>query len=63
MTEPLPLALSVAVARSYSGLARDHLYDLMNSGAVASIARGRRRLVVRESLERWIREESGRRSV
>jgi excisionase family DNA binding protein len=47
-------ALRVHEACAYSGLGRTKLYDLMRDGSIAFTTIGKRRLVFRESLDRFL---------
>lgn len=51
-----PLALSVDAFCVVTGLGRTRAYELLNSGAVRSIKIGRKRLVLRESVEALLRD-------
>ena len=46
-----PVAISVRTAGQLSGLGRTRLYELMNTGELASVSVGRRRLISLTSLE------------
>ena len=48
-------ALSVTEAHCYLGIARAQLYRLMGSGELPSLHIGRRRLVLREDLDAFLR--------
>lgn len=57
MTDPpLPLLLRVVDAASYAGVGKHHAYELVASGAWVSLRRGRRLLVVRRSVEKWVEQ-------
>ena len=47
------------VAR-YLGVGRNLAYSLINSGIIASIAIGQRRVVRRETLDRWLAAREGK---
>jgi excisionase family DNA binding protein len=53
--ETIPLlerrALRVNEATSYAGLGKTRLYEMLRSGEIASVSIGKRRLVLRESLD------------
>ncbi len=50
-------SLSIEEASRYLGVGRASLYRLMDSGAVKSFHIGRRRLLLREELDRFIRDQ------
>jgi excisionase family DNA binding protein len=57
-------ALSVDEGCTYLGIGRAHFYRLMDQGEIHSFHIGRRRLVLREHLDKFIRErlaEAGQR--
>jgi excisionase family DNA binding protein len=47
-------ALSVDEAFTYIGIGRAHLYRLMDEGKIPSFHIGRRRLILREDLDRFL---------
>jgi len=49
-----PAALNVAAAVAYSGVSRTRLYALMASGEVEAVKVGKRRLVLRESIDAFL---------
>lgn len=49
-------ALSVDEASHYLGIGRAFLYRLMDSGTIPSLSIGRRRLILREHLDRFLQE-------
>lgn len=48
--------LSMREAARYAGVSRAHLYPLVMSGDLPSVLIGRRRMVLREDLESFLRE-------
>ena len=48
------LALRMAEATQYSGLGRTSIYDAIRAGRIATTKVGKRRLVFRESLDRFL---------
>ena len=57
MTTAEKAALSVDEAFTYLGIRRASLYRLMDSGAVLSFHIGRRRLILRSELDRYIQAQ------
>ena len=55
-TAPDKAAFSVEEAGIYLGQSRPTVYRLMDSGDLPSIHIGRRRLILKEDLERFIQE-------
>ena len=53
---PEKAAFSVEEAGNYLGTSRPTVYRLMDSGDLPSIHIGRRRLVLREDLDKFIRD-------
>ena len=53
---PEKAALSVEEVGTYLGTSRPTVYRLMDSGALPSIHIGRRRLVLREDLDKFLQE-------
>ncbi len=51
-----PLLLSVKDAATHLGIARSKMYELINSGEIASVHIGSRRLVSREALNAFVLE-------
>jgi hypothetical protein len=49
-----PLVVSVEDAMRVSCLGRTYLYQLLNDGSIASIKRGKRRLVLYQSLKQFL---------
>jgi excisionase family DNA binding protein len=49
-------ALSVDEGCIYIGIGRAHLYRLMDEGKIPSFHIGRRRLILREDLDRFLQE-------
>lgn len=49
-------ALSVPEACHIAGIKNDRLYAEINSGRLASLKVGKRRLIRREALDRWLAE-------
>jgi excisionase family DNA binding protein len=58
MSEP-PLLLTVREAAAILGTGRDATYGLVRSGRIRSIPVGRKRLIPRSELERFIEREIG----
>ena len=54
-----PVAFKIPDAVSYSGLSRSRVYELIQSGALASFRVGGRRLILRETVDRFIRQAAG----
>jgi excisionase family DNA binding protein len=54
-----PLVLPVKDATAHLGIARSSLYELLNTGELPSIRIGRRRLVSREVITRFVSEQDG----
>jgi excisionase family DNA binding protein len=52
-----PLLVSVREAARLLGLGRDNTYALVRDGRLRSVGVGRKRLVPRIELERWIASE------
>ncbi len=52
LAPPKPLAVTISVALSITGIGRTKLYQLVNEGTIKSIKIGRRRLINYASLER-----------
>jgi excisionase family DNA binding protein len=55
-------ALSVEEAFTYIGIGRAHFYRLMDQRTIPSFHIGRRRLVLREDLDRFLQERLKRES-
>jgi excisionase family DNA binding protein len=53
-----PLQLSVQEASKYLGISRGLMYELISAGEIASVHLGRRRLVSRDAINRFIEENS-----
>jgi len=51
---PTPAALSVPSAVVYSGIARTKLYSLMADGQIEAVKVGKRRLVLRASIDEFL---------
>jgi excisionase family DNA binding protein len=49
-----PMLLSVADAAKHLGISRASLYELVNQGAIDHVQLGRRRLISREALARFV---------
>jgi excisionase family DNA binding protein len=58
---PLPLLLGVAATATLLGLSDDEVYEMLDAGDLQEARRGRRRLVVVQSIYRWIEQASGNR--
>ena len=56
------MGLSVEEAAVYIGIKRATLYRLMSGGTIRSFHVGRRRIIPREELDRFIRDEMDRES-
>jgi excisionase family DNA binding protein len=56
-TMPEKAAFSVEEACTYIGTSRPTVYRLMDSGAIPSFHIGRRRLILKEDLDRFIQEQ------
>lgn len=56
-----PLLLPVRLAHKEAGIGRDHMYRLINSGEIRAVSVGRKRLVPRKELDRWIERELAKR--
>jgi excisionase family DNA binding protein len=58
MPEKIPfaerLALRMAEATQYSGLGRTSIYDAIRAGQIESTTVGKRRLIFRESLDKFL---------
>jgi excisionase family DNA binding protein len=52
-----PAALPIAVAVAYSGLSRTRLYSLMGTGEIEAVKIGKRRLVLRKSIDEFIERQ------
>ena len=52
--EPLPLVVSVPEAARLMGISRGMLYVMMRDGTVPTVRIGRRRLLARADIERFI---------
>jgi excisionase family DNA binding protein len=52
-----PIAMPMTSATGYSGLSRSKLYLLMNAGEIEAIKVGKRRLVLRKSLDAFIERQ------
>lgn len=52
-----PLLLPVRVAARRLGIGRDRCYELVRVSVIGSVAIGRRRLIPRSELERFVEEE------
>jgi excisionase family DNA binding protein len=55
-TRIIPAALSIAEAAAYLNVSRATLYRLLGSGAFRSCSIGRRRVVLRSELDRFLQE-------
>jgi excisionase family DNA binding protein len=53
-----PLVISVDDAMRASNLGRTYLYTLINDGSITSIKRGKRRLIVYQSLKQFLTTEA-----
>lgn len=53
---PLPLAVGIPRAGELLGVGRTYMWGLVQSGEIATIRVGRRRLVRTADLVRWVRE-------
>jgi excisionase family DNA binding protein len=51
-----PLLVSVREGAHYVGIGRDSAYQLVHSGVWPSVRIGRRLLIPRAALERWVQE-------
>lgn len=49
-----PLAVDIAEACRLTGIGRSKLYELLSAGVISSAKVGKRRLVLVESLRRWL---------
>jgi excisionase family DNA binding protein len=49
-----PLVVDVATAMQITTCGRSYLYQLLNNGSIASIKRGKRRLVIYSSLKAFL---------
>jgi excisionase family DNA binding protein len=49
-------ALSIDEAYTYLGIGRAHLYRMMEEGLLPSFHIGRRRLILREDLDKFLRD-------
>lgn len=58
--EPLPLAVSVIEAARLIGISRGMLYAMMRNKTVPTVKIGRRRLLARADIERFIEAASGK---
>jgi excisionase family DNA binding protein len=58
-----PAALPIPVAVAYSGLSRTRLYSLMGAGEIEAVKVGKRRLVLRESIDAYIESKRQPRSI
>lgn len=54
-----PVAFKIPDAVSYSGLSRSRVYELIQSGTLASFRVGGRRLILRETVDRFIHQAAG----
>jgi excisionase family DNA binding protein len=52
-----PVAMQVPVAMAYSGLSRTRLYALMGVGEIEAVKVGKRRLVLRKSIDAFIERQ------
>lgn len=60
MTEPL--LLRPPEAAQFAGIGRHHMYELIRTGELAVIRRGRSMYVSRKAIEEWIERELGQKA-
>lgn len=53
-TKIIPAAMQVPAAIAYSGIGRTTLYTLMSAGEIEAVKVGRRRLVLRDSIDAFL---------
>lgn len=62
MTESIPFSerrtLRIGEATQYSGLGKTSIYDAIRAGKIEAAKIGTRRLIFRESLDRWLESMS-----
>ncbi len=52
-----PTAMQMPTAVAYSGLSRTRLYSLMGAGEIEAVKVGKRRLVLRRSIDAFIERQ------